>query len=145
MNLAHHEVNIHRSPSPKFATCPSNAFRKISCCGLPLCIQTATDTIIVLPILNRRPSCAQEQGGVDFGCDGRLCQQSHSTGDTGSEFVLSNQADLRWLSWGWQLPLEDILAIYSSLNYTVKVFAAIAQHPPAPALPTVAFARLCLH
>eukprot|EP00873_Tetraselmis_striata_P034776 jgi/Tetstr1/455040/TSEL_041896.t1 len=62
----------------------------------------------------------KEQGGVNFRCDGSLCQQSHTTGDTGGEFVLAMQSPLDWMSLEWVLPVGDLVNILSGMNYTIQ-------------------------
>jgi hypothetical protein len=42
-------------------------------------------------------------------------------GDTGGEFVLGMQSSLEWMSWEWVLPVDDLVAVLSSMNYTVQV------------------------
>eukprot|EP00951_Prasinocladus_malaysianus_P026190 scaffold231729_cov46-Prasinocladus_malaysianus.AAC.1 len=65
--------------------------------------------------------CTQEQGGINFHCDGALCQRSHSVGDTGSEFVLAQQTDTSWLGPSWTVPVSDIQNILAGMNHSVQV------------------------
>lgn len=64
---------------------------------------------------------------MNFRCDGSLCQQSHTTGDTGGEFVLAMQSPLDWMSLEWVLPVGDLVNILSGMNYTIQVGQALNQ------------------
>lgn len=44
-------------------------------------------------------------GGIEFNCDGVLCDAAHSNSDTGGEFVVGSQYDLSWEEKTWHLPV----------------------------------------
>jgi hypothetical protein len=69
----------------------------------------------------------ETMGGLEFNCNGTLCEPAHSTADTGGEFVLDATTNHDFLKWDWYVPTQDLLDIYSRVQPPLNINASAAN------------------
>eukprot|EP00455_Lapot_gusevi_P002054 TRINITY_DN1079_c0_g1_i3.p1 TRINITY_DN1079_c0_g1~~TRINITY_DN1079_c0_g1_i3.p1 ORF type:complete len:912 (+),score=356.28 TRINITY_DN1079_c0_g1_i3:1157-3892(+) len=66
-------------------------------------------------------------GGVNFGCNGTLCDDAHSVADTGGEFVVGAEMNLAFETSEWYVPVADLVEIYHRAGYAQINASSISQ------------------